>query len=180
MALPQTRDASAPTSAPRKDPEFRHVSGVRVEEIEILNKDPARHYVLVDDAADPRAIFCPEMFEDVGYKVERWPKFEGLKDDALERAKASALRFRGRPFGLPGEKMMARGNVLMSESRVQLQAMYAQSQKASDQLADAINPEKALARMRAEADPGRSKMALDLAGDGEMSGAQRFDNAERQ
>lgn len=180
MVLPQTRAAEAPASAPRKDPEFRHISGVRVEEIEVLNKDPNRHYVLVEDNGDPRAIFCPEMYEDVGFRVERWPKFEGLKDEALERAQAAAMRFRGRPFGLPGEKMMARGNVLMSVSREQLRAQYAASQRVSDQLADAINPEKALARMRAETRPGDAKMNLDIAGDGEMSGAQRFDNAERQ
>lgn len=168
-------------STPRKDPEFRHVSGVRANEIEILNKDPNRHYVLVDEGAGQnREAICPEMYEEIGYKFERWPKFEGMKPEQLELAKQRALRFRGRPFGQPGEKMMARGHVLMSANAKAVKAMYAESQKRLNVYDDAINPEKAIARMRAEANPGRSKLELDLVSDKEMGSARRFDVDEEQ
>jgi len=175
MVLPQQRNAE---SAPRKDPEFRHIAGVRVDETRILNKDPRRHYRLIDDGSDQRSIFCPSMYEQVGFRVEQWPTFEGLKGDALTRARSQALQFAGRPFGIPGEKMMLRGHVLMSVDVEALREMDRESQKYSDELADAIDPSKALARMRAESDPGRSKLALDMAGDRDMAGAERFDNVD--
>lgn len=176
MVLPQQRSTEV---APRKDPEFRHIAGVRVDETRVLNKDPKRHYRLIDDGSDPRSIFCPSMYEQVGFRVEHWPKFEGLKDEALARARSQALQFAGRPFGAPGEKMLLRGHVLMSVDIESLRTMDRESQKYADELADATNPEKSLARMRAESDPGRSKLALDFAGDRDMAGAERFDNVER-
>lgn len=175
MESPQQADKSTP----RKDPEFRHVTGVRVGEIEILNKDPKRHYVLIDDTAGQQAVIHPELYVQAGYRYEYWPRFEGLKDAALDRAKSAALQFRGSAFGQPGTKMMVRGHVLLSAPLEGVRAAYLESQKKPDALADAINPEKALARMREERKPGASKLRLDVADDSEMSKAERFDNADK-
>jgi hypothetical protein len=176
MVLPQQRTNEAP-SANRIDPEFRHVSGVRVGEVEILNKDPRRDYRLIDDTAGSQAVINPEMYVQAGYRYEYWPRFEGLDGEAKARARSQALQFRGSGFGHPGEKMMVRGHVLLSADKEGVKAAYAESQRTPNAMADAINPEKALARMRAEANPGESKLRLDLATDGEMSSATRFDNA---
>jgi hypothetical protein len=166
----------APT---RKDPEFRPVSGVRINEVDLINKDPSRDYRLIYEGSGSSAeMLSPSMYEQVGYSVERWPKFEGLAGDRLEAAKQSALRFAGGGFGVPGEKMMCRGHVLMSASREYVKAAFAYAQEQLNPIEDAIQPEKAAARLRKHAASDRelrgSQMGLDTVNAREMAGAEVF------
>lgn len=136
--LPRT---SAPTT--RKDPAPRPVTGVPTRGIEVLNKDPGRKYVLVDKGAGGnREVICPAYYQEMGWVIEYWPSFEGLKDAALEAAKASSIRFRGHDLGRAGEPMETRGHVLMSIDAAVLAEHYAAAQAEVDPIEEAImNPE---------------------------------------
>jgi hypothetical protein len=175
MAQPQ-QNKQAPQ---RKDPEFRPVSGVRINEVDLLNKDPQRDYRLIFEGSGSSAeMLSPSMYEQVGYRVERWPDFVGLTGKQLEAAQQSALRFAGGGVGKPGEKMMCRGHVLMSASREHVRAAFAYTQDQLRPIEEAIQPEKAAARLRREAAGDRelkhSQMGLDAAADREMAGAEVF------
>ncbi len=129
-ALPSRRQDSA-----RKDPEPRPVSGVPYGGIEVLNKDPDRWYILVDEGAGQgREVICPQLYEEKGYVVEHWPSFEGLAEADLKRARLNGLRFAGSKMGRPGEPMTTRGHVLMS---IDLET-YREQQAAEQASYDAI------------------------------------------
>jgi hypothetical protein len=129
-ALPSRRHESA-----RKDPEPRPVSGVPFGGVEVLNKDPDRWYVLIDEGGGQgREVICPQSYEEKGYVVEHWPSFEGLDGDALRRARLDGLRFAGSKMGRPGEPMTTRGHVLMS---IELE-LYREQQAAEQASCNAI------------------------------------------
>jgi uncharacterized protein YeaC (DUF1315 family) len=176
MAQAQPQQKPAPQ---RKDPEFRPVSGVRINEVDLLNKDPRRDYRLIFEGSGSSAeMLSPSMYEQVGYQVERWPDFVGLNGQQLEAAQQSALRFAGGGVGKPGEKMMCRGHVLMSASREHVKAAFAYAQDQLQPIEDAIQPERAAARLRKHAASDRelrgSQMGLDTADAKEMAGARVF------
>lgn len=147
--LPRT---SAPTQT-RKDPAPRPVTGVPTRGIEVMNKDPNRKYVLVDKGAGGnREVICPAYYQELGFVIEFWPAFEGLKGAELEAAKQGALRFRGGDIGRSGEPMETRGHVLMSIDAEVLREQYEAAQREVDPIEEAIrDPEKARAAQLARA-----------------------------
>ena len=162
-------------SQKRKDPVLRHVAGVRANEIEVQNKAPGRHYVLVAlGSGQNNEPICPEMYEEVGYRFEYWPKFQGLDGHALAAAQRTALKFKGRAIGRPGELMTSRGHALMSADADHVKEMYASSQRELDPVEKSIKKDANIARnLRSEqadelADHG---MDIDTATDADMRGA---------
>lgn len=149
--LPRTAPAVSQTT--RKDPAPRPVTGVPTRGIEVLNKDPNRKYVLVDKGAGGnREVICPAYYQELGWQVEYWPAFEGLKGPELAAARAGSLRFQGHDFGRDGEPMETRGHVLMSIDAEVLKAHYEAAQKEVDPIEESImHPEKARAAQLARA-----------------------------
>jgi hypothetical protein len=141
--------ANLPRTEPvtRKDPAPRPISGVPTRGIELENKADGRKYVLVDKGAGGnREVICPAYYQELGWTIEYWPAFAGLKDKELEAAKRASLRFRGQDMGRAGEPMETRGHVLMSIDAAVLAEHYAAAQAEADPIEDAImNPEKSKA-----------------------------------
>ncbi len=143
--LPRT---SAPTPTPtRTDPAPRPISGVPTRGIEVENRDPARKYVLVDKGAGGnREVICPAYYQELGWTIEYWASFEGLKGPEEAAAKRASLRFRGQDLGRSGEPMETRGHVLMSIDAKVLEEHYKAAQAEVDPIEESImNPEKSKA-----------------------------------